>query len=146
MAKYLTKLIRQYLPKRVTKSIKTSFSSKSQRKAGVTLLSADPNMRFTQIYACTGNSSVSHKDSYLENVGLALYLPACLSMNGYKNLYQDVYPPTFACLGIAHQSLAKRLITSLFPVTSEDLKEDGRLYSFSIVMGVTLVIYHNIMR
>jgi hypothetical protein len=146
VAANLTKMIRKYLPKRVTKAIKTSFSSKSQRKAGVTLLSADPNMRFPQIHARTGHSSGSHMDLYLENVGLAFSLPACLSMNGYKNLYQDVYPPTFACLGIAHQSMAKKLIFHLFPVSSEDLKEDGRLYLFTIVMGTTLVMYHNFMR
>ena len=146
VATNLTKLIRKYLPKRFTKAIKTSFSSKSQRKAGVTLLSADPNMRFPQIHARTGHSSGSHMDSYLENVGLVLSLPACLSMNGYKNLYQDVYPPTFACLGIAHQSMAKKLILQLFHVSSKDLKEDGRLYSFTIVMGATLVMYHNFMR
>ena len=55
----------------------------------------------------TGHSIGSYMDSYLENVGLALSLPACLSINGYKNLYQDVYPPTFVVLGMAHQSQGK---------------------------------------
>ena len=87
VANNLTKLIRKYIPRRVTKLIKESFSSKSQRKAGVTLLSADPNMRFPQIHARTRHSSGSNMDSYLENVGLALSLRivfACLSF--YKQI------------------------------------------------------------
>ena len=72
VASQLTTAIHNNLPQGLGEDNKKQYSSKSMRKASITLMVAHPFVDYFSGHACSGHSTVGHLDDYIEMVGIGL--------------------------------------------------------------------------
>ena len=142
----LTTAICNNLPQGLGEDIKKQYSSKSMRKAGITLMVAYPFMDYFSAHSYSGHSTGGHLDDYIEMVGIGLSMAPIKALNGYNNLQKHPVPASFSCLGDAATPKVELALSKLFTVGNEDFGPKGHLCSVLKIMGATHIMSFNKMK
>ena len=146
VASQLTTAICNNLPQGLGDDIKKQYSSKSMRKAGITLMVAHPLVYYFSAHAHSGHSTGGHLDDYIEMVGIRLSMAPMKALNGYSNHQKSPVPASFSCLGDAATPKVELALSKLFTIGHEDFGPNGHLHSVLKIMGATLIMSFNKMK
>jgi len=103
------------------------YSAKSLRCAAITELSMHKEINIYSANACTGHSTGTSNDSYLDKKNPARGLPAAHALHGRKDLYTEVVLPKLKALGEPNQGKVQELVSAMFhSVNIPDFEVGGR--------------------
>ena len=142
IARSLTNVIRDNLPKSTPAKLKNSYSSKSVRKGGIGEMSMHSDVSFNESVIRSGHSTGTNQDHYVNWNNFELSSVGGLGINYWEDAHGKVYPPCLSCLSSKEISHAMKMIEQLFLITHTDFLPDGVLRPVLIWAFAALLMYY----
>lgn len=135
---YVTNTIRSALPE----SVKSKFSAKSLRQAGVNTASKHPDVNIFHLSHITGHATGHTSDDYRDSNDVGRAMPGVNALHGKKNLFTPVAVPKLSALGVDKDS-ALELMKQVFQCNIESFDEGGDLYILKETFLASLLMHYD---